>query len=182
MRLVLKKTMGLSYRTIKRVPFAGNSQRSKVLRSLYAQKMLPIYSSNRRIINVDESWIPVSDFNRQRWRRRGMKNTMADKVLSQKINIITAMSSDGDVWYSLTTCNTDSDVLMCFMSHLARALTKESPGWRDECVFLLDGVSDQLSMASNCMMVKSEQFISDESLLPWYRCSLNSFSLTTYLM
>ena len=45
-RLVLRKTMKMSYRVIKRAPFAGNSPRSKTLRSLYAQRMLPIYSEH----------------------------------------------------------------------------------------------------------------------------------------
>ena len=34
----------LSYRRIKRVSFAGNSERNKVLRCLYAQKMLQVFS------------------------------------------------------------------------------------------------------------------------------------------
>ena len=71
-----------------------------------------------------------------------MLNTAPDKTLSQKINIITAMSSDGEVWIALTTCNTDSDVLMLFMTHLTGVLTKESANWRDSTVFLLDGGSD----------------------------------------
>ena len=54
-----------------------------------------------------------------------MLNTAAEKTLSQTINIITAMSTDGDVWIALTTCNTDSDVLMLFMTQLASVLTKE---------------------------------------------------------
>ena len=70
-----------------------------------------------------------------------MLNTAPDKTLSQKINIITAMSSDGEVWIALTTCNTDSDVLMLFMTHLANVLTRELPNWRNSTVFLLDGVS-----------------------------------------
>ena len=70
-----------------------------------------------------------------------MLNTAPDKTLSQKINIITAMSTDGDVWIALTTCITDSDVLMLFMTHLASALTEESADWRSSTVFLLDGVS-----------------------------------------
>ena len=70
-----------------------------------------------------------------------MLNTAPDKVLSQKINIISAVSSDGDVWIALTTCNTDSDVLMLFMTHLASALTREAADWRSSTVFLLDGVS-----------------------------------------
>ena len=70
-----------------------------------------------------------------------MLNTAPDKALSQKVNIITAMSSDGKVWIALTTCNTDSNVLMLFMSRLASELTKESPDWRSSTIFLLDGVS-----------------------------------------
>ena len=70
-----------------------------------------------------------------------MRNTAPDKILSQKINIITALSSDGEVWIALTTCNTDSDVLMLFMRYLAAALSKESVDWRDSTIFVLDGVS-----------------------------------------
>ena len=53
-----------------------------------------------------------------------MRNTAPDKVLSQKVNIITAMASDGEVWIALTTRNTDDDVLMLFMTHLTKELTK----------------------------------------------------------
>ena len=41
---VMKMKFGMAYRRIKRVPLQGNSERNKVLRSLYAQKMLSIYS------------------------------------------------------------------------------------------------------------------------------------------
>ena len=86
--------------------------------------MLQMFQTEQRIINVDESWIPSADFRRKRWKQRGMLNTAPDKALSQKVNIITAMSSDGEVWISLTTCNTDSDVLMLFMTKLASELTR----------------------------------------------------------
>ena len=78
--------------------------------------MLEVYASGKRVINIDESWIPVADFNHRRWKRRGTGNSMLDKTLSQKVNIITAISSDGYVWIALTTCNTDSNVLMLFMT------------------------------------------------------------------
>ena len=103
--------------------------------------MLEIYHSRQRVINVDESWLPAADFRRKRWKRRGTLNTATDKVLTQKVNLITAMSTDGDVWLALTTCNTTSEVLMLFMTYLANALTKESADWRSNTVFLLDGVS-----------------------------------------
>ena len=69
-----------------------------------------------------------------------MPNTMVDKTLSVKINIITAINTEGKVYVALTQCNTDSEVLTMFMSRLAETLTKESPGWRDNSIFLLDGV------------------------------------------
>ena len=54
-----------------------------------------------------------------------MPNSVPEKTLGQKVNIITAMSSNGEVWIALTTCNTDTDVLMLFMTRLASVLTKE---------------------------------------------------------
>ena len=110
--------------------------------------MLEVYQSGKTIINVDESWIPAAGFRRKRWKRRGMLNTAQEKTLSQKINIITAMSSNGDVWIALTTCNTDSNVLMLFMTYLANSLTKQQRNWRESTVFLLDGVSKCLRVLS----------------------------------
>ena len=140
-RDVLKQDHKLSYRKIKRIPFQGNSERCKVLRSLYAQKMLPIYETSQRVINIDESWLNEADFRGRRWKGRGMLNTASDKVFSQKINIIVAIASDGDMWMSLTTCSTNSEIMMLFMTRLASELTKQSKDWRSNTVFLLDGVS-----------------------------------------
>ena len=61
-RHVLKTKFNLSYKKIRRIPFTGNLERNKVLRSLYAQKMLSVFRSGKRVINVDESWIPHADF------------------------------------------------------------------------------------------------------------------------
>ena len=82
MLAVLNTKFGLSYRKVKPIPYAGNSERSKVLRSLYAQRMLQIYESGMRVINVDESWIPEADFRKRRWKRRGMINSRTEKALS----------------------------------------------------------------------------------------------------
>ena len=42
-RSVLKTQFNFSYKKIRRIPFTGNLERNKVLRSLYAQKMLEVY-------------------------------------------------------------------------------------------------------------------------------------------
>ena len=61
-RLVMKRQFSLSYRKIKRVPFQGNKERNRVLRSLYAQQMLQVYKTGTRVINIDESWLPQVEF------------------------------------------------------------------------------------------------------------------------
>ena len=68
---IMKKQFGLGYRKVKRVSLVGNSERNRVLRCLYAQKMLSIYSQGQLVVNIDETWLPQTDFRRTCWSRRG---------------------------------------------------------------------------------------------------------------
>ena len=54
---VLRARLNMRYKLIKRIPFSGNLERNKVLRSLYAQKMIQVLRSAKRIINIDQTWI-----------------------------------------------------------------------------------------------------------------------------
>ena len=60
--------------------------------------MLPIYRRGDVVYNIDESWIDVADNRKRRWRQRGVDNTRSDKVLNVKINVITAISTEGNVY------------------------------------------------------------------------------------
>lgn len=146
---IMKGKFRLSFRRVKRVVNAGNSERNLVLRSLYAQKMLQIYGQGKHVVNIDESWIPETDFRRRRWATKGGHNSMAEKTMGHRVNMIVAVSSKGHVWLSLTQCNTDENVMQMFLSHLAKALTKEfSASWRQEIVLLMDGASYHRSAAT----------------------------------
>ena len=68
---IMKRQFGLAYRKIKRVSLVGNSERNRVLRCLYAQKMLSIYSQGQLVVNIDETWLPQTDFRRACWSKRG---------------------------------------------------------------------------------------------------------------
>ena len=48
-----------------------------------------------------------------------------DNVLGNKVNLIVAVSSEGFVWLSLTQCNTDDEMMSCFLSKLATRFTKQ---------------------------------------------------------
>ena len=60
-------------------------------------------------------------------------------MMGHKVNLIAAVSTDGEVYASVVQCNTDTDVYMMFLSRLASVLTQEQPSWRDNTVFVMDG-------------------------------------------
>ena len=139
---LIKKQFGLGYRKVKRVSLVGNSERNRVLRCLYAQKMFTIYSQGGLVVNVDETWVPATDYRRARWNKRGQNNSMPDRPMGHRVNMITAISSEGHVWLSLTQCNTDENVMQMFLSHLAQAFTKQlGSSWRDTTTLVMDGAS-----------------------------------------
>ena len=53
--------------------------------------------------------------------------------------MLTALDTDGKVYFAMTQANTDSNVMLVFLQYLMRKLDIESPGWEEETVFLFDG-------------------------------------------
>ena len=91
------------------------------------------------MINIDETWLPETDFRRRKWGKINEQNTMVEHVVGHRVNLILAVSTDGEVYASILQCNTNSEVYMMFLSRLASVLTKECPGWRENTVFTMDG-------------------------------------------
>ena len=108
---------------------------------LYAKKMFELLEQGKRIINIDETWLPHLDFRNKKWCRRGEKNTMSTKSLSHKVNMIAAVDTGGCLYLSLTQQNTDSDVMLMFMSRLANVLSQEDKNWREDTYWLLDNAA-----------------------------------------
>ena len=128
----------MRYRVLKRVEFQGNSERCLVMRMKYAQKMLEVLAEGKRVINIDETWLPHLDFRNKKWRQRGEQNTVSYKPLGHRVNMIAAIDTEGQLYLSLTQFNTDSDVMLMFMSRLAMLLTEERSDWREDTYWLLD--------------------------------------------
>jgi len=108
---------------------------------LYAKKMLALLDEGKRVINIDETWLPHLDFRNMKWRRRGEANTVSSKDLAPKVNMIAALDSEGHIYVSLTQFNTDADVMLMFLSRLANLLSQEDKDWRDNTVWLFDNAS-----------------------------------------
>ena len=61
--------------------------------------------------------------------------------------MIGAIDTDGHLYLSLTQFNTDSNVMLMFMSRLATVLTAEDKNWRDNTYWLLDNAPYHRSVA-----------------------------------
>ena len=92
----------MSYRKIRRTSYLGNYERSLTLRQQYAKIMLDLLDKRKRILYIDESTIPSCDYRHQKWGIRGEKNTVAEKDLTEKVNMIAGLCTDGQVYVALT--------------------------------------------------------------------------------
>ena len=63
----MKTELDMSYKTTKKLPPRANDERCLVLRQQYAMKMLELLSSRIHVINLNETWLNESSFNRRAW-------------------------------------------------------------------------------------------------------------------
>ena len=75
---IMKGESRLSFKKLPKVPLLGNTQRCKVLRSLYAQKMLPVYADGHHVINIDETWLPSTNYYYRAWSLKGEASSCVD--------------------------------------------------------------------------------------------------------
>ena len=140
-RNVMKKDLGMSYRRARTVTVQANSERCLVLRQQFALRLLPLMESRRRIINVDESWLNQTRFNRKLWVPADAPGSSTDKQVQPRISVLVALDTEGRIWCALTQANTDADVMTTFLRYLTRQLDHESPGWQQNSTILLDNAA-----------------------------------------
>ena len=138
-RKVFRKELGLRYKKIKLLPYQGNSEKNLVLRQQFAIKMLELLADGKRIINVDETWISSTSFQRRKWCPKDSTNSVINKQIQPRISMIAGMDTHGDTYACYTTVNTNTSVMKLYLSFLVEQLEKDRPNFRDDTVLLLDG-------------------------------------------
>ena len=61
------KNRGMSFRKVKHIPIGANSPRNLILRQRWLMALLDKDHKNRTYVNVDETWLGMSDFRRMKW-------------------------------------------------------------------------------------------------------------------
>ena len=100
-RSVMYNEARMRYRRIKRCSIHINSPKNLVLRQQFALKFLELLNSKKVFLNIDETWLGMSDFRRQKWRAQGTTNSVPQLQLNPRISMIVGLDSDGKVYLSL---------------------------------------------------------------------------------
>ena len=100
--------------------------------------MIDLLQKGHRVINVDESWLPGTEYHRKMWAPTDSPATTTQRLVNPRLALIASLDTDGNVFFSLTHANTDSDVLIMFLSSLCRKLDREIVDWKSNSVILLD--------------------------------------------
>ena len=123
----------------------ANSDRCLVLRQQFALKMLELHKLNQRIINIDETWLNETSHIRRTWALKNGSTNVPQSSVSPRLSMITALDTDGRVWFTLYHANTDSNIMSLFLHKLKSVLDQETPGWEEDTVLLLDNAPYHIS-------------------------------------
>ena len=75
--------------------------------------------SGKTILNIDESFISETNYSRRMWCPSQSPATLSGKLVSPRLALLTALDTDGWVYFAVSHSNTDSRIMLIFLSQLA---------------------------------------------------------------
>ena len=145
---VMRQDLGMRYKKIVPVSVHANSIRNLVLRQQFALEFLKQWQKNKVIINVDETWLGMTDFRRRKWRLPGTSNSVPHLQVVPRVSMIVGLDTSGRVYLSLIQANSNASVMGIFFNALIKKLESERPYWYHNTVLMLDNASYHTSKAS----------------------------------
>ena len=92
---IMKEKLGMSYRKIKPMSLHANSQKNLVLRQRFAMEFIELMKQGRTVINVDETWLGMTDFRRMKWREKHTTNPIGMAQVVPRISMIVGLDNHG---------------------------------------------------------------------------------------
>ena len=90
---VIKEELGMRYRKIKTVSLHSNSEKNLVLRQRWAIEFLRLVSKKKIFLNVDETWLGMSDFRRMKWQVPGTTNSYPKLEVQPRVTMILGLDT-----------------------------------------------------------------------------------------
>ena len=146
--LKIMKELGLKYKKVQHIALSANSQRGLVLRQQWAINYLKQDPEYKVTCFLDETWLGMSDFRRQKWQMPGSKNSVGAFQMTPRVTMMTALDSLGNCYVALAQSNSNESMMSLFWKSLVKKLDKERPNWRKTTIWVFDGAAYHSSEAS----------------------------------
>ena len=82
-----------------------------ILRQQWAKKFIEMWEQGYTFLNIDETWLGMSDMRRMKWRAYGTTNSVPSVLLCPRISMIVGVDTDGNSFVTLTQANSNSGVM-----------------------------------------------------------------------
>ena len=96
--------------------------------------------------------IKLTDHRKRGWVPRVRHNQVISLSNLKSVNLIAAMTSAGEVWYTVNRGITNSDTFAFFLVKLVDHLDALDSGWREHSVIMLDNASYHRGEATQRLM------------------------------
>lgn len=98
---LLVHNLDMKYKKVKPISMRANDPKNLILRQQFAKSFLDLDFKKKRVWNVDETWLGMTDFRRRKWTLRSDLNSVAKKQMQPRVSMITALDSNGSLYISL---------------------------------------------------------------------------------
>ena len=106
-KYVMQNEMDMSFRKIVKIGIHSNSVKNLFLRQRFAVKWLSLTQKKTIFLNIDETWLDMSDFRRMKWRPKYSTNSNPIVMVWPRISMIVGVDTLGNVYVSLTQSNSN---------------------------------------------------------------------------
>ena len=73
----MREELGMKYCKVLQGAVHTNSVRNLILRQQCALVMIGMLHNKKNLLNVDETWLGMSDFRRRKWKAKGTTNQVS---------------------------------------------------------------------------------------------------------
>ena len=123
----MRDDLQMRYKKMHAVAIHSNSARTLVLRQQFALEFLSQWQKDKIFINVDETWLGMTDFRRRKWRPQDNPNSVVKAQVIPRISMILGVDTAGQVYLSLLQTNSNASTMKIFFHALVKKLEAERP-------------------------------------------------------
>lgn len=134
----LREKLNATYRILRPIKPIHNHPAAKLQRQYAASRLIEMVHSGTTVINIDESVIRYTDHRNRGWVPKANRNQVTSNVRLEGINIICALTSTGEVWYTVNSGKTKTDSFAWFMVKIVEHLDSHDQDWRKRTIIMVD--------------------------------------------